>query len=46
MSASDRPQIVRDCYSAYASSNRSIVEQNPTDDFVFSATAFANEHER
>jgi hypothetical protein len=46
MSASDRPQIVRDSFSAYAPSDRSIVKQNPTNDFVFSATAFVNEHKR
>jgi hypothetical protein len=46
MSASDRPQIVRDCYSACASSDRSIVKQNLTNDFVFSARAFVNEHKR
>jgi hypothetical protein len=46
MSASDRPQIVRDGFSAYASSDRSIVERNLTDDFVFSAKAFVNEHKR
>jgi hypothetical protein len=45
MSASDRPQIVRDCYSACASSDRGIVRQNLTNDLV-SATAFVNEHKR
>jgi hypothetical protein len=44
MSASDRPQIVHDGFSAYASRDRSIiVERNLTDDFVFSAPAFVNE---
>ena len=46
MPASDRPQIVRDCFSGYASSHRSIVKQNLTNDLVFSATAFVNEHKR
>jgi hypothetical protein len=46
MSASGRPQIVRDRFSAYASSARSVVKQNLTNDFVFSAKAFVNEHKR
>jgi hypothetical protein len=46
LSASDRPQIVRDGISAYASSDRSIVERSLTDNFVFSATAFVSEHKR
>lgn len=37
MSGNDRLQVVRDCYGAYESGDRSIVEQNLTDDFVFSA---------
>ena len=46
MSASDRPQIVRDCFSASASSDRGIVKQSLTYDVVFSATAFVDEHKR
>jgi hypothetical protein len=46
VSASDCPQIVGDRFSAYASSDRSIVKQNLTNDVVFSATAFVNEHKR
>jgi ketosteroid isomerase-like protein len=37
MPAHDRLQVVRDCYGAYESGDRSIVEQNLSEDFVFSA---------
>ena len=37
MTAQDRPQVVRDCYGAYESSDRSILEQHLSDDFNFSA---------
>jgi hypothetical protein len=46
MSASGRPRIVRDCLSAYTSSDRSNVKQNLSNDFVFLAKAFVNEHKR
>jgi hypothetical protein len=42
--SSDRPRIVRDCLSAYASSDRS--KQNLSNDFVFFAKAFVNAHKR
>ena len=34
---SDRLSVVRDCYRAYESGDRSALESNLTDDFVFSA---------
>jgi ketosteroid isomerase-like protein len=37
MNAEDRLQLVRDCYGAYESGDRSIVERVLSDDFVFSA---------
>lgn len=37
MAARDRLQVVRDIYSAYVSGDRSVVEQNLAEDFVFSA---------
>ena len=37
MTAPDRLQVVRDCYRAYESGDRSIIEQLLTDDFTFSA---------
>jgi ketosteroid isomerase-like protein len=33
----DRLKIVRDCYSAYESGDRSVLEQHLADDFTFSA---------
>jgi ketosteroid isomerase-like protein len=33
----DRIEIVRDCFRAYATSDRSLVERHLADDFVFSA---------
>ena len=33
----DRLQAVRDCYAAYESGDRSLVERHLTDDFTFSA---------
>lgn len=37
MTANDRIQVVRDCYGAYETGDRGILERNLTDDFVFSA---------
>jgi ketosteroid isomerase-like protein len=37
VTAHDRLQAVRDCYSAYESRDRGIVEQLLTDDFTFSS---------
>ncbi len=37
MSAHDRLQVVRDCYSAYECGDRSILEQHLAEDFTFSA---------
>lgn len=37
MTANDRLQLVRDCYDAYESGDRSVVERILSDDFVFSA---------
>lgn len=37
MNARDRLQVVRDCYGAYESGDRSILERSLADDFVFSA---------
>ncbi len=37
MSGHDRLQVVRDCYGAYVSGERSILEHNLADDFIFSA---------
>ena len=39
MPGDDRLQIVRDCYGAYESGDRRIVEELLTDDFVFSSPA-------
>jgi ketosteroid isomerase-like protein len=33
----DRLQVVRDCYTAYESGERALVEQHLAEDFVFSA---------
>ena len=44
MSGSERPQIVRDSYSAFPSGDRNIVKQNLINHFVFSAAAFVDEH--
>jgi ketosteroid isomerase-like protein len=33
----DRLQVVRDCYTAYESGDRGLVEQHLTEDFTFSA---------
>ena len=35
MSARDRMQVARDCYGAYVSGDRSVVEQSLSDDFTF-----------
>ena len=35
MSARDRLQVARDCYGAYVSGDRSVVEQSLSDDFTF-----------
>jgi hypothetical protein len=45
MSALAALPIVRDCLSDYASGDRSIV-QHLSNDFVFFAKAFVNEHKR
>jgi ketosteroid isomerase-like protein len=37
MTATDRLQVVRDCYCAYEAGDRRLVEQHLTDDFTFSA---------
>ena len=37
MTAQDRLQVVRDCYGAYESGDRGILEQHLSDDFTFSA---------
>ena len=37
MSANDRLQVVRACFGAYESGDRSIVKQHLADDFAFSA---------
>ena len=37
MTMHDRLQVVRDCYRAYETGDRSLVEQCLTDDFTFSA---------
>jgi ketosteroid isomerase-like protein len=37
MSAEARIQVVKDCYGAFVSGDRSVVEARLTDDFVFSA---------
>jgi ketosteroid isomerase-like protein len=37
--AQDRLKIVRDCYAAYESGERSLVEQHLSDDFVFYSPA-------
>jgi ketosteroid isomerase-like protein len=37
VTASDRVQVVRDVYGAYESGDRSIVERNLSDDFIFYA---------
>jgi ketosteroid isomerase-like protein len=37
MPASDRLKVVRDCYRAYETGDRSLVERILTDDFTFSA---------
>lgn len=37
MPATDRLQLVRDCYGAYESGDRSVVERILADDFTFSA---------
>jgi ketosteroid isomerase-like protein len=37
VSAHDRLQVVRDCYGAYESGDRSIVERHLAEDFTFSA---------
>jgi ketosteroid isomerase-like protein len=35
LSARDRLQVARDCYGAYVSGDRSVVEQSLSDDFTF-----------
>ena len=37
MTANDRLQLVRDCFGAYESGDRSVVERLLADDFTFSA---------
>jgi ketosteroid isomerase-like protein len=37
VTASDRVQVVRDVYGAYESGDRSVVERNLSDDFIFYA---------
>jgi ketosteroid isomerase-like protein len=37
MSPTDRLQVVRDCYGAFASGDRSVVERHLSEDFTFSA---------
>ena len=37
MTARDRLQVVRDCYGAYESGDRSLVERHLAEDFTFSA---------
>ncbi len=37
MTAHDRLKVVRDCYGAYESGDRSVVERHLTDNFTFSA---------
>ena len=37
MSANDRLQLVRDCYGAYESGDRSLLDELLTDDFTFYA---------
>jgi ketosteroid isomerase-like protein len=37
VSTTDRLQLVRDCYGAYQSGDRAVIEQLLTDDFIFSA---------
>ena len=37
MSSTHRLQVVRDCYAAFASGDRGVVEQRLSEDFTFSA---------
>lgn len=39
MSPHDRIQVARDCYDAYVSSDRSLVEKHLSDDFTFYSPA-------
>ncbi len=39
MTATKRLQIVRDCYGAYESGNRRVIEEHLSDDFVFYSPA-------
>jgi ketosteroid isomerase-like protein len=39
MPSGDRARIVRDCYGAYESGDRSVVEEHLADDFTFSSPA-------